>query len=106
MLDTEPCPECGKSIPVLSPRCEHCGANLAAGDEEPEASIAEQIADHERISDEEYERQERRYRRREVEEGDSTGGIIPYKNGPALAAYYCGVFAVIPCFPIGLAQFA
>jgi hypothetical protein len=29
---------------------------------------------------------------------DATGGLIPYKNGKALAAYYCGVFALIPCF--------
>lgn len=37
------------------------------------------------------------------EEGDATGGVIPYKNMPALIAYYCGVFSIIPCFPIGLA---
>lgn len=36
------------------------------------------------------------------EEGDSTGGVIPYKNVPALFAYYLGVFSVIPCFPIGI----
>lgn len=36
-------------------------------------------------------------------EGDATGGIIPYKNMPALIAYYCGVFSIIPCFPIGIA---
>lgn len=36
------------------------------------------------------------------EEGDSTGGVIPYKNMPALIAYYCGVFSIIPCFPIGI----
>jgi hypothetical protein len=30
--------------------------------------------------------------------GDATGGLIPYKNGAALAAYYCGVFGLIPCF--------
>ncbi len=29
--------------------------------------------------------------------GDPTGGLIPYKNGMALAAYYCGVFSFIPC---------
>jgi hypothetical protein len=40
--------------------------------------------------------------RPEWEEGDATGGIIPYKNAPALIAYYTGVFSVIPCFPIGL----
>ena len=35
-------------------------------------------------------------------EGDATGGVIPYKNLPALIAYYCGVFSIIPCFPIGV----
>jgi hypothetical protein len=29
--------------------------------------------------------------------------VIPYKNVPALVAYYCGVFAIIPCFFIGWA---
>ena len=29
-------------------------------------------------------------------QGDATGGIIPYKNPPALVAYYLGVFSVIP----------
>ena len=38
-----------------------------------------------------------------VEQGDSTGGIIPYKNGPALAAYYLGIFSIIPCFGLLLA---
>lgn len=28
---------------------------------------------------------------------DATGGLIPYKNGKALAAYYCGVFGLISC---------
>ena len=32
----------------------------------------------------------------QVEQGDSTGGIIPYKNGPALVAYYLGVFSILP----------
>ncbi len=38
-----------------------------------------------------------------VEQGDSTGGIIPYKNAPALLAYYLGVFSLIPCFGLLLA---
>lgn len=29
-------------------------------------------------------------------QGDATGGVIPYKNGPALAAYYLAVAALIP----------
>lgn len=28
--------------------------------------------------------------------GDATGGVIPYKNGPALAAYYTGIASLIP----------
>ena len=30
------------------------------------------------------------------DQGDVTGGIIPYKNPHALAAYYLGVFSLIP----------
>lgn len=29
-------------------------------------------------------------------EGDSTGGLIPYKNPPALIAYYLGLFSLFP----------
>jgi hypothetical protein len=29
-------------------------------------------------------------------EGDATGGLIPYKNAPALIAYYLGIFGLIP----------
>ncbi|MFN3151705.1 DUF4190 domain-containing protein [Bremerella sp.] len=43
--------------------------------------------------------------------GDGTGGLIPYKNPPALAAYYLGIvglfpvigiFASIPAFVLGI----
>jgi len=33
-------------------------------------------------------------------QGDSTGGLIPYKNPSALTSYYLSVFSLIPC--IGL----
>lgn len=33
---------------------------------------------------------------------DAVSGIIPYKNPPALIAYYLGLFSLLPCFPIGL----
>lgn len=36
------------------------------------------------------------------EQGDATGGIIPYKNVPALISYYLGIFAVIPFLGIFL----
>jgi hypothetical protein len=33
-------------------------------------------------------------------------GMIPYKNPPALVAYYLGLFSLLPgCFPIGIAAF-
>jgi hypothetical protein len=35
------------------------------------------------------------------DEGDATGGLIPYKNLPALFAYYLGIFSFIPL--LGLA---
>lgn len=42
---------------------------------------------------------------RAAEEGDATGGVIPYKNPPALVAYYLGVFSLIPFLgaPLGVA---
>ena len=41
-----------------------------------------------------------KFKSKEVEEGDSTGGLIPYLNGPALIAYYCGLFSLLACIPI------
>lgn len=29
-------------------------------------------------------------------------GVVPYRNKAALWGYYCGVFSIIPCFPLGL----
>lgn len=39
------------------------------------------------------------------EGGDSTGGVIPYKNPHALIAYYLGLFSLFPClgFFLGVA---
>ncbi len=37
-----------------------------------------------------------------VESDGTLGGLIPYKNGPALAAYYLGVCSAIPVIGIGL----
>jgi hypothetical protein len=38
------------------------------------------------------------------DEGDSTGGLIPYKNPHALIAYYLGLFSLAPCvgLPLGI----
>ena len=45
-----------------------------------------------------YDDSEERRPRRRRNEGDATGGLIPYKNPKALASYYCGVFGLISCF--------
>jgi hypothetical protein len=39
--------------------------------------------------------------------GDGIATIIPYRNVPALVAYYLGVFSLIPCigFVLGIASF-
>ena len=33
----------------------------------------------------------------DYEQENPVSTLIPYKNGMALAAYYCGVFSLIPC---------
>lgn len=38
-----------------------------------------------------------------VNEGDGTGGLIPYKNPHALIAYYLGLFSLFPCLGLLLA---
>jgi hypothetical protein len=47
-----------------------------------------------------------RRRRRRDYDPDPTGGLIPLRNGMALAAYYCGVFSFIPCFGLILGPLA
>lgn len=49
------------------------------------------------LEDEERYRRMRRKVRRDDDDDGGVSTIIPYKNGKALAAYYCGVFALIPC---------
>ncbi|HEY3898041.1 MAG TPA: GYF domain-containing protein [Chthoniobacter sp.] len=36
-------------------------------------------------------------------QGDATGGLIPYKNAPALIAYYLGIFGLLPFIGLLLA---
>ena len=42
-----------------------------------------------------------------TEQGDGTGGIIPYKNPKALLAYYLGILSGLPLIglPFGIAAF-
>ncbi len=61
-----------------------------------------------RRRDDDYEDDydDRPRRRRDDEDEDATGGLIPYKNAKALAAYYCGVFSLVPCFALVLGPLA
>ena len=38
----------------------------------------------------------RREKHRKSSGGEGFATIVPFRNGPALAAYYCGVFGLIP----------
>jgi len=41
-----------------------------------------------------------------LKKGDEAiAGVIPYKNPAALFAYYCGIFSILPCFPLGITAF-
>lgn len=81
MSEAEPriaCPMCAEPIHPAARACPHCKTPL---NESGQPSKEEP----------------------RPEPTDATGSIIPYMNPPALIAYYCGVFSIIPCFPIGLA---
>lgn len=65
---TRSCPRCGQPIALAARKCRHCKAWIGEEDDEP-------------------------LRRPD----DSVATIIPFRNPKALIAYYCGVFALIPC---------
>ena len=87
------CPVCGHANPPAARTCTACGERLAPARtadrkaREPEDPFGD---------DGEFD-----------EEGDSTGGVIPYKNPPALIAYYLGLFSGFPLIglPLGIAAF-
>ena len=37
-----------------------------------------------------------------AQQGDGTGGLIPFKNPQALLSYYIGLFALLPCLGLGM----
>jgi predicted Zn finger-like uncharacterized protein len=127
---TVTCPECGTSLRVPDTslgkrvRCSKCKATFAAEappedagvqDAAPERPVPpeepasvrkrprrrddDDDEDEDDADDEDYER---RFRRRD----DGVEALIPYRNGRALAAYYCGVFSLIPCVGVILGPLA
>ena len=81
------CPRCNQEIPdghTVCPSCE-AAANPYAATDMPQATPV-------------YV---------QSEEGDKTGGVIPYKNPKALIAYYLGILGGLPLIglPIGVVAF-
>ena len=115
---TVPCPKCGTNLRVPDDavgkrvKCSKCatafvaeppaeGAGVQAAPPEPPASPRKRPRPRDEEDDED-EYDERRFRRRD----DGIATLIPYRNGRALAAYYCGVFAIIPCLGLILGPIA
>jgi hypothetical protein len=106
MAITLDCPSCGRSINVPDTfagkkvKCPQCEKSVSVPAEDFEA-----VTDEPRSPEPTARRPRRRVEDDEVDVPDirrrtDDGGIsslIPYKNGKALVAYYCGVFSLIPC---------
>jgi hypothetical protein len=106
------CPNCGKKLKVLQAllgkhiRCPSCTTKFSVAAPIPEQDAARSAVTSQpterprpatlnrrrRQRDDEYA--EKPYRTRE--KNNLVSSVIPYKNGQALGAYYCGVFSLIP----------
>jgi predicted Zn finger-like uncharacterized protein len=120
MAITLTCPQCtsqlrvGDELAGKKIKCPKCDAITRAPVPESAAITAETppaepeeievvLCSPDEIDDEEFAgptKAIRDVRRNPAEEAVST--IIPYKNGRALAAYYLGVFSLIPCLGLML----
>src|SRR5947209_15913131 len=84
----------------------------------PRERDRDRAADHDRDRDRDRDRDWDRDRGRrrpryededediDVRRRDEGTGLIPYRNPQALIAYYCGVFALIPCLGLALGPVA
>jgi hypothetical protein len=115
MAITLDCPSCGRNLNVPDTlagkrvKCPQCDESVSVPAEDPEA-VTNEPPNPEPAA--------RRRPRRPVEDDEDVpdirrrtddGGIsslIPYKNGKALVAYYCGVFSLIPCLGLILGPIA
>src|SRR5947209_7600200 len=103
------CPDCGTRVVVPGAEDESAPPPKAAIQPPRERPAAERRAraDKEeavedrprrrRRDEDDEDEDERPRRRRGYEDDDGISTLIPYKNGKALAAYYCGVFSLILC---------
>jgi hypothetical protein len=84
------CPTCGTPNPDDAVRCRECGVSLDLPTVRPAAEG--RPPPRRRPADDEGE----------ADADDPVATIIPYRNGRALAAYYLGVFSLIPCLGLFL----
>ena len=100
------CPSCGTANAPEAVRCAECGVKLGRrrgrrlpevtdDPERPLPATAEKAA--EPLPAEPRNRPPARRRKKgEADHGDRLTTLIPFRNTVALAAYYCGVFALVP----------
>src|SRR5947209_2589034 len=112
------CPQCGSELEAPASaagkavKCPDCGARIEvpAGTgirprparDDPEEAQEERrprrrrVPDDDDDDDDDDDEDDRPRRRRDGYEDEGIATLIPYKNGKALAAYYVGVFSLIP----------
>jgi hypothetical protein len=114
------CPDCGARVAVpaedeaVRPKPEPAPSARGPKPGEDEKERPRRGRDEEEAEDRPRRRRPRddedddddRPRRRRRGDDDAMSTLIPYKNGKALAAYYCGVFALIPCLGLILGPIA
>lgn len=81
------CPACHTVNPPESQRCQSCGEKLSPPGTSPVAGEELEVLPAEPLP---------LAGRQKSEDADIVSILIPYKNPKALAAYYCGFFAIIP----------
>jgi hypothetical protein len=91
------CPNCNKAVQSDWQSCPYCQIQLGiendASQQNPFSAPSSQPELAQIVDD--------------PQQGDATGGVIPYKNPKALIAYYLGIVSGIPIIglPFGIAAF-
>ncbi|HTU89065.1 MAG TPA: hypothetical protein VMF69_03110 [Gemmataceae bacterium] len=93
-------PEKPAAITAKTPPSAPARGGQSAIDSVEELEEVEEVEEVEELQEvEEVPRASRRSSRRDQDD-DAVSTLIPYKNGRALAAYYLGVFSLIPCLAL------
>ena len=90
------CPACHAANPPDSRRCQSCGAMLPPPADLPVAGDEVDVLPADVVPAEEADPRRPAHPPHKAEDADIVSIFIPYRNPKALAAYYCGFFALIP----------